>query len=328
METKKILTKAQSSGVALGAFNAGNLELVKAVAAAAQSKNSSVILEVSSGEVQHFGMENFLAVVDNLRKKTGLPILTNLDHGPGLEECQAAIEAGFNLVHFDGSGLPLEENVKITKTLTEMAHPRGVLVEAEIDKIIGESIAHPKQEPGSFQAQGHYTDPVQATDFIRETGADLLAVFVGNLHGTYAGSEGLDLERLKLLANLPCFLSLHGGSGVREDDIRRAIKDGLVVKINVNTELRVAFRETLENVLKGSDEVAVYKIMLPVMAAVQRVVEEKIDLFGAGPTEMAAPKEAAAFVQEEKAAAGQPDRNLQKIETNEDRSEKLVKKLI
>jgi len=120
---------------------------------------------------------------------------------------------------------------------------------------------------------------------------DILAVFVGNLHGTYPQPPKLDLERLKIIVEkLPCFLSLHGGSGLSKEDIKQAIAIGKIVKINVNTELRVAYKETLENVLKGSEEVAIYKIMPPVIAAVQKVVEEKIQLFGSA-NKAVAPRE-------------------------------------
>lgn len=243
------------------------------------NQQASLIVETSSGEMEHFGMKNFLSLIDNYRQETDLEILTNFDHGPGLEECQAAIEAGYNLVHFDGSHLPYEENVKITKILVEQAHQKGVLVEAEMDRILGESRAH-LETPESIQASGSYTDPDKAAAFVAETGCDILAVFIGNLHGVYQQEPRLDLERLRLIAQkVPCFLSLHGGSGLLEDDVKEAIQIGKIVKINVNTELRLAYRTTLENVLRGSDEVAIYKIMPPVIAAVQKVVEEKIQLF-------------------------------------------------
>ncbi len=282
----EIFTRAKAEKKALGAFNAGNLELVKAVAQAASVQQAPVIIETSAGEMQHFGMRNFLDVIENFRRELGLTILTNLDHGPGLEECQAAIEAGYNLVHFDGSSLPFEENVKITKEIVAQAHAKGVLVEGEIDKILGHSSPHPTEDAESVQAAGNYTDPARAAAFVAQTGVDVLAVFIGNLHGTYRSSPRLDLERLRLVASqVPCFFSLHGGSGLFKEDIREAIQIGGLVKININTDLRLAYRETLENILKGSDEVAVYKIMLPVMAAVQKVVEEKIQLFGVLPEE-------------------------------------------
>jgi fructose-bisphosphate aldolase class II len=279
MKTLEILTKAKNEGWALGAFNTGNLEITKGIIQAAQSQQAPLIMETSFGELQHFGLKNFLSVVENFRQETGLTILTNLDHGGGLEECQTAIEAGYNLVHFDGSNLPFEENIKITKALVEQAHPKGILIEAEIDKILGDSRNH-EEEAESVQASGNYTDPQKAADFVSQTGCDILAVFIGNLHGTYQTPPKLDLERLRMIKDqVACFFSLHGGSGLLAEDVKMAIKMG-VVKVNVNTELRIAYRQTLENVLRGSDELAIYKIMPPVIAAVQKVVEEKIQLLG------------------------------------------------
>ncbi len=275
---QEILEKAKNEGYALGAFNAGNLEIVQAIVQAAEGKQKPLIIETSAGEAEHFGIENFLDVVENFQQKTNLQILTNFDHGPGLEECQRVIEAGYNLVHFDGSNLPYEENVKITQALVEQAHQKGVLIEAEIDKIEGES-RFSDETAESVQAIGSYTDPTKAANFVKQTGCDILAVFIGNLHGTYSTPPKLDLERLQMIhQQTPCFLSLHGGSGLLPEEIQKAIKLG-VVKINVNTELRIAYKETLENVLKGSEEIAIYKIMPPVIAAVQKIVEEKIDLF-------------------------------------------------
>lgn len=279
METREILEKARKENWALGAFNSGNIEILRSVVGAGNNLRSPLIVETSAVEADHFGMKTFLAAVDNLREETGLPILTNFDHGPGLEECLNAIEAGYNLVHFDGSRLPYEENVKITKALTQRAHEEGVLIEAEIDAIVGES-QHYNESPESFQATIDYTDPVKSAKFVEETGCDILAVFVGNLHGTYSEAPRLDIERLKLIAqSTNCFLSLHGGSGLFEDHIKEAIAAG-IIKVNINTEIRLAYRQTLENVLKGSDEIAIYKLMPPVMAAVQKVVEEKMELFG------------------------------------------------
>ncbi len=279
MTAGEILERAKNEEWALGAFNAGSLEIVKAIVQAAKDQQAPLIIETSAGEAEHFGVKNFLSVVENFRQEMGVPVLTNYDHGPGLEECQLAIEAGYNQVHFDGSNLPLEENIKITKLLAEQAHEKGILLEAEMDKIMGESKPH-EDIAESVQAMANYTDPQKAADFVGQTGCDILAVFVGNIHGTYQTVKRLDIERLKMIRDkIPCYFSLHGGSGLVTEDIREAIKLG-VVKVNINTELRVAYRETLENVLRGSDEVAVYKIMPPVIAAVQKVVEDKIELFG------------------------------------------------
>lgn len=297
MTAHEILQKAKDEGFALGAFNAGNLEIAKAIIQAAESQNSPLIIETSSGEAEHFGQKNFLDVIKNAKEENNLPLFTNLDHGPGLEECQRAIELGYDLIQFDGSVLPLEENIKITKVLVQQAHEKGILVEAEIDKILGESQQNDEASE-SVQARANYTDPDKAFDFVSQTGCDLLAVFVGNLHGVYRDTPKLDLDRLKILAQkLPCFLSLHGGSGLSEDDIQKAIQVGRVVKINVNTELRLAYKETLENVLRGSDEVAVYKLMPPVIAAVQKIVEEKIQLFRGSSRE--SPEESTKVIKED-----------------------------
>jgi len=280
MNSWEILKKAKNEGWALGAFNAGNLEILKAIVEAAKTKQTPLIVETSPREASHFGMKNFLDVVENFRKEEGLTVLANFDHGPDLEECQAAIRAGYNLIHFDGSSLSYEENVKITKALVEIAHQKGILVEGEIDKIIGDSSYH-EELVESIQSRADYTDPARAADFVAQTGVDVLAVFVGNIHGAYRGAKKLDLERLALIRQAvgpEVFFSLHGGSTIEGEDIRAAIRLG-VVKINVNTELRLAYRQTLENVLRGSDEVAIYKIMPPVIAAIQKVVEEKIELF-------------------------------------------------
>lgn len=280
MKAREILTKAKNEGWALGAFNAGNLELLKAIFEAGKNQQAPFIVETSSTEAAHFGMDNFLSVADNLKKSTGVKTWTNLDHGAGLEECQRAIEMGYDLVHIDGSNLPYEENIKLTKAIVEQAHQKDILVEAEIDKILGGSHNH-LESAESIQATGNYTDPEKALDFVTQTGIDILAVFIGNLHGTYRQPPRLDLDRLTLIAQkVPCFLSLHGGSGLLPEDVQKAIQIGKIIKINVNTELRIAYRQTLENVFKGSEEVAVYKIMTPVMAAVQKIVEEKIQLFG------------------------------------------------
>lgn len=279
MNVREILEQAKNEGFALGAFNAGSLEIAKAVIQASKSQNLPLIIETSSGEAEHFGQKNFLDVVKNFKEENNLFLFTNLDHGPGLEECQRAIELGYDLIHFDGSSLPIEENIKITKVLVEQAHQKGILVEAEIDKIFGESQKN-EETSESIQAMVNYTDPDKAFDFVSQTGCDILAVFVGNLHGVYQDSPKLDFDCLRMLAQkLPCFLSLHGGSGIEEEDIKKAISIGRVVKVNVNTELRLAYKETLENVLRGSDEIAIYKIMPPVIAAMQKIVEEKIQLF-------------------------------------------------
>lgn len=281
ISAQDIFKKAQNEGWALGAFNAANIETLKAIVSAANKLRSPVIIESSSGETEFFGPENLVDVVSNFRREFNLPIFINLDHSPSEEEVEVGIEAGYELIHFDGSKLSYDENVRITKKIVEQAHAKGLLVEAEIDHIGGSSAPHLQEDVTAAQKENAYTDPSKAAEFVKETGVDTFAAFFGNVHGVYKTPSTLDLELLSRIRDkVSCFLSMHGGSGIPEDQVKEAIKVGRIVKINVNTEMRIAFREEIEKVMAESDEVAVYKMMPPVIEAVQDVVEAKIRLFG------------------------------------------------
>ena len=281
MNTGDILQKAKNEGYALGAFNVCNLETLKAVIQAAQRLKSPIILEASDGEINYMGAENLVALTNIYRNQTGLPIILNLDHGKDFESCKRAIEAGFDYVHIDTSKLPLEENIAIAKEVVKMAHSRGVLVEGEMDHIEGSSEDHTNENPEKFQQMGMYSDPQKAYDFVKSTGIDTFASFVGNLHGIYAKEIRLNLGLLDQIQKaLPdTFLSLHGGSGINDGDVKQAVKSN-IVKVNVNSELRIAFKLTLQESLNTSKEVAFYKLTPPAIKAVQEVVERKITLFG------------------------------------------------
>ena len=280
-KTRDILQKAKNEGYALGAFNVCNLETLKAVIQAAQKLKSPIILEASDGEINYMGAENLVALVNIYRSQTGLPIILNLDHGKNFESCKRAVEAGFDYVHIDTSKLPLEENIAIAKEVVKLAHSRGVMVEGEMDHIEGSSEDHTKEDPEKFQQMGMYSDPQKAYDFVKATGIDTFASFVGNLHGIYAEEIRLNLELLNQIQKaLPdTFLSLHGGSGINDGDVRQAVKSN-IVKVNVNSELRIAFKLTLQESLNTSTEVAFYKLTPPAIQAMQKVVERKILLFG------------------------------------------------
>ena len=281
MNPRKTIELAQSEGWALGAFNVANVETLKAVAGAAAKLKAPIIVESSHGETEFLGPENLVDLVANFRQESGVPIFVNLDHAPTVEAAEEGIAAGYEMIHINASGLPYEENVAAAKKVADEAHEKGLLVEAELTPIMGTSAPHLLEPVEEEQAKSHYTDPEQAKDFVERTGIDTLAVSIGNVHGIYRTMPKLDLELLaKLRERLPCFFSLHGGSGIPEDQIKGAIKTGRIVKINVNSELRIAYRAALEEQLKASDEVAVYKFMPQVIEAVQKVVEEKISLFG------------------------------------------------
>lgn len=275
-----IFRDAQKNKYAIGAFNVSNLEQLKAVAAAALKLKSPVIISTSPGESDFIGKRQIRALIDVYKQKTGLPLFLHLDHAKSLEMIKEAVEAGYDSIHFDGSESPFEENIEKTKEMAEFCQRSGIKnIEGELGYLRGKSAIQEKVEV----KEEDLTNPEQAEKFVKETGITSLAVAIGNIHGIVkGGNPHLFLERLRKIKDRvgdKVFLVLHGSSGTPEQDIKEAIKIG-VVKINVNTDLRVAYSQTLRQSLQDNpEEVVPYKIMPPVIAAVQKVVEEKIKLF-------------------------------------------------
>jgi fructose-bisphosphate aldolase class II len=281
MTPKDWLQKAKNEKFAIGAFNVANLETFKAVAQAAGKKRSPVIIESSPGETEWMGGENIVDLARNYSEQFSIPILINLDHCLKVEECLKAIEYGFDLIHYDGSQLPYEENIENLKRVAEAAHQAGKTAEGELDHIGGSSEIH-KEAAQDVLGDIPKTDPEKARIFVTDTGIDIFAAFVGNIHGLYEGGEKkLDIDLVGRIADATgVFLSLHGSSGISDDQVKAAIEKG-IVKVNLNTEMRQAFRDTFEKVLKEKpDEYAMYKAEPPVVEAIQAVVEHKIDIFG------------------------------------------------
>ena len=279
---KYYFKKAQKEKFAIGQFNFSDFTQVKGIIATAEKTKSPVILGTSEGESNFFGLEEAVALRDVLRKKFGLPIFLNLDHGKSFEYLKQAIDAGYDMVHFDGSKLSLEENIRITKEVVKYAKWRGVLVEGEIGRLGTDSS---KLYSEKFQIKEEdLTKPDEAKEYVKKTGVDLLAVSIGNFHGIEI--SGIDPNlRLDILEKIKqelggVLLVLHGGSGTPEDDVKKAIETG-VVKININTELRLAFSGNLRKALSGNmEEIVPYKYLPAVQKSVENVVEPKINLFG------------------------------------------------
>jgi ketose-bisphosphate aldolase len=282
MTAKQWLEKAKAEKFAIGAFNVANLETFKAIVQAAANKKSPVIIESSPGETDWMGADNVVDLARNYAWDFGVPVLVNLDHAEKLEECQKAIEVGYDLIHFDGSKLPLDQNLAILKQVVQLAHAKGLTVEGEMDHITGSSEVH-QGSAAEEAAKGKFTDPEAAKRFVEEGGVDVFASFFGNVHGVFSsGDENLHLEILeKIAALMPnTFFSLHGGSGIPDDQVKAAIQRG-IVKVNINTEMRQSFKDTLEKVLKEHpEEYAMYKIEQPVLEAVRIIVEHKMEVFG------------------------------------------------
>lgn len=278
---KQWFDKAKEENFAIGAFNVANLETLKAIINAAQHLSAPVIIEASPGESTFMGIRQLRYLVNAYREDTGVPIFVNLDHATEVEPTKEAIEVGFELIHFDGSEQPLEQNKSALKELVPLAHARGLLVEGEMNHIQGSSADHRQESIDALMDSANYTDPEKARLFVEETGVDVFAAFFGNVHGVYDKPPRLDIQRLKAISQVvPSFLSMHGGSGIADDDVRAAIAEGNIVKVNVNSEMRIAFKESLTAAVNDSDEIAMYKLMPSVIEAVQNVVEQKIKVFG------------------------------------------------
>jgi fructose-bisphosphate aldolase, class II len=280
VNTRHYFEHAKREGFAIGAFNVGDLVTLKAVVLAAQETQSPVIIEASHGEVGFLGVRQLSALVATYRAETGLPIILNLDHAPTSRDCLEALQMGFDYLHLDASEEDYETNVTESRRVVEAAHPRGRMVEVELDHITGSSSLH-KESIKTEVAKGTFTDAERAARFMEETGADTLAVFIGNVHGIYPDTPSLDFDRLAAIRrSTSSFLSLHGGSGIPDEQIREAVRIG-VDKINVNSEIRLLYRRTLDEILASDkDEIALYKLYPLLVERIRDLVTHKIRVFG------------------------------------------------
>jgi len=278
------MQRSRQQKFAVGAFNIDNQETLIAVCRAAQAKKSPVLVEVSQGEVDAVGIENIRDMVDNYKVEYGVEMYVNLDHSPSVENAKRGIDAGFEFIHIDISqerhDASEEEIIKETLEVVEYARFTGAVVESEPHYFGGSSNVH-KEEIDYEEIKKTFSTPLGALEFVAATGIDTFAAAIGNLHGTYPVPKVLDLDLLtQIRKKIECNISLHGGSGTPLHYFEEAAKIG-VSKININSDMRVAFRTTLEKVLQDNpDEFAVVKLMPEVYKAVQAVVEEKIAAFG------------------------------------------------
>ena len=292
---KEMFAAAYEGKYAVGAFNVNNMEIVQGIMQAASEEKSPVILQVSSGARKYAGQNYIMKLVEAaLAEDPDVPVVIHLDHGPDFDMCAACIDGGFTSVMIDGSHLPYEENVALTKKVVDYAHERGVWVEAELGKLAG-------VEEHVTSADHVYTDPAQAVDFVERTGCDSLAIAIGTSHGAYKfkGEARLDFERLDDISNrLPGYpLVLHGASsvpqefvelcnkyggnvggakGVPEEMLRRAAQSG-VCKINVDTDIRLALTASIRQYMVEHPEAFDPRAYLkPAREAVKNMVAHKI----------------------------------------------------
>ncbi len=292
---KEMFAAAYAGRYAVGAFNVNNMEIVQGIMQAASEEKSPVILQVSSGARSYAGQKYLMKLVEAaLAEDPSVPVVVHLDHGSSFELCRDCIDGGFTSVMIDGSHLPYEENIALTKQVVEYAHPRGIWVEAELGKLAG-------VEEHVSNADHVYTDPAQAVDFVERTGCDSLAVAIGTSHGAYKfkGEAKLDFDRLetigKLLPGYP--LVLHGASsvpkqfvdmcnayggkvagaaGVPEDLLRKAA--GMAIcKINIDTDIRLAMTASIrKHLVEHPEEFDPRGYLKPARQAVKDMVQHKI----------------------------------------------------
>ncbi len=279
------MAQARAEGWAFGAFNLDNQETLIAVARAAAAKNAPVIVQASKGEVDAMGLHNIRDMVDNYQAQYGVEMYINLDHAPSIEDAYDGIEAGFEFIHVDYSqakkDATIDEIIEATKQVVAYAKLTGALVESEPHYFGGGSNVF-DEKIDYEEIKKTFSTPRGAHEFVQATGIDTFAAAVGNLHGKYPVPKKLDLELLQQIRDaIDCNISLHGGSGTPGHYFHDAVKIG-VSKVNINSDMRIAYRETLEKVLaENESEYAVVNLMGDVIDAVQKVAEVKIDMFNA-----------------------------------------------
>jgi fructose-bisphosphate aldolase class II len=284
---RDVLTRLEAEGAALGHFNVADQVLLKAVVAAAAETKLPVFVGASEGEREFFGVRQLAALVKSVREESDAPVFLNADHTHSLAKAMEAAHAGFDAVGVDFSALPFDQNVARTKETVQAikAVNPAILAEGEIGNIGTGSEIHE-----TAQGDRKLSTPEEARQFVEATGIDILAPAVGNMHGMLksmvAGKakKHLDIERIAQIKQAAgVFLTLHGGSGTEDEHFRKAIAAGINI-IHINTELRVAWRESLqESLTRDSDDVVPYKILRPVVDSVKQVVSSRLRLFHGQP---------------------------------------------
>jgi len=295
---KDLMFPAMQKAYAVGAFNISNLESLLAVVEAAIEEKSPVIVAVTPSSIKYAGLAHIEKMVKTATESSPVPMALHLDHGKDIETVLKCLDAGFTSVMIDGSHLKFEENVALTKRVVDLAHPKGISVEAELGRLAG------VEESTVEEKEAVLTDPDAAKDFVERTGVHALAVAIGTSHGAYKfkGEPKLDFERLRLIhEKISTLLVLHGASsvpswiiekavkygaelggarGIPEEHIRKAISLG-ITKINIDTDLRLAFTGTIREFLVESPKIFdPRKILGSAKEAMKEVVKSKMRLFG------------------------------------------------
>jgi len=282
---KEIVEEAKKKGFALGAFNVFNLESILSVAEAAAEKKAAIIIQVSETTIDYAGLKAITHIVKTVAKNQAkeAKIAFHLDHGKNFLSVMECIEAGFSSIMMDASNLIFDENVALTKKAVDYAHRHKVWAQGEVGRIVKEAAEIKKMEENP---EHFLTKPEEACEFVKKTGVDSLAISIGNVHGTYKMKNGVphlfldQLRKIKKMIDIP--LVLHGASGIKEEEIKKAIELGIVI-INIDTEIRLVFRESLIKSLaeaQKTNEFDPRKILKPSIETMRDLVIKKIEIFG------------------------------------------------
>ncbi len=271
-----MLVKARKEGYAVGAFNAENMEMVKAIIAAAEEVKAPVIIQTTPSTIKYAGSTMYAAMVKAEAEKATVPVAIHLDHGSSYELAMECIESGYTSIMIDGSGLEFEGNIEVTKKVIEEAHKVGLPVEAELGKVGG------KEDDLEVEVDTN-TDVKEAVEFVERTGVDILAIAIGTAHGFYVGTPVLDKERLSDIAALIDIpLVLHGASGISDEEVADCVRRG-IAKVNFATELRVAYTSAIKELIAEKPETFDPKAFGKVgMEAVKNLVMNRMTICGCG----------------------------------------------
>ena len=271
---KEVLKEANDLNMAVGAFNTHNLEMLPAIIKAAVKEKTPVIVQTSCGTANYIGHKNLVSICKSMADEYGAEVVLHLDHAKDYDEIRKAIDAGYSSVMFDGSSLPLKENILGTKRVVAYAKKYGVSVEAELGTVGG-------TEDGIAVAQDEvrYTDPADAVEFVKQTGIDALAVAIGTNHGQYKSKTNINFERLKEIKDVVDIpLVIHGGTGVKEEDVKKVIDLG-IRKFNVGTELLVGWnRESKTCYDEHKENISNRENVVPCLNVIEEIVSRKIKL--------------------------------------------------
>ena len=262
---KEVLKEAEDLNMAIGAFNTHNLEMLPSIIKAAVNQRTPVIIQTSCGTANYIGHKNLVSVCKSMAEQYGIDVVLHLDHAKDYDEIRKAIDAGYSSVMFDGSSLPLKDNILGTKRVVEYAKKNGVSVEAELGTVGG-------TEDG--------VDPQDAVEFVKQTGIDALAVAIGTNHGQYKSKTNINFERLKEIKEvIDIPLVIHGGTGVKEEDVKKVINLG-IRKFNVGTELLVGWNKKAKECYdKNKENISNRENVVPCLNTIDEIVERKINLF-------------------------------------------------